>query len=614
MSELPVEDEKAAPQLLEMLPGGGEAVPLPSEKPEEELPLHDPWASGSVPAGAEQITASLSDWMADIPDTVKLTDMSIPGTHESCALHDTWSFGYATCQEWSLPQQLAAGVRFVDIRCRVVGSGTGRSFAVHHGDVYQKLMFGDAMQQCWDFLQAHPGETILMRLSQTKSNESAADFRWVFENSYAAWLYRFHIATSVPALGQVRGKIVLMTRDPYIGGLNLGSSPFDTQDYWDRPTIAYKKQLVSNQLAKAINAGPSRSQMFMNYTSANSGPQYGVTPLDYAKEVNPHTLAELNRLYSPGGRTGVVAMDFINRQSAVTGAIIRMNRQPSDDIALVAHNGSAWSGPILPWPGSKTNDAPALAMHGGNLYCAVRGLGNQIFVSRRETNGQWTGFGQVPGVVTQSAPALASFNGRLYLTYRVSSNDTNNNSCGVRSSTRGDDWTAHDRVNVTYTTGGGALASHLGRLWHAVAGQSRSIMVGSFSGSSWWLSADTKIHQTTAAPALAAFQNKLYMAYRGLNNQVFVTVRDDRVGASSPWPAAVQLPGSTTASPALAVRGNTLYCAVRGGDDRIYLSSHTGSGWSAFSPITTADTVTRTGPALAAPDATDLYLAYRAVL
>ncbi|MCZ1006816.1 phosphatidylinositol-specific phospholipase C domain-containing protein [Streptomyces lydicus] len=341
MNEIAAEEEmNAAPELLEKLPEHGESdpsvyeeeAPPPAEKPLEELP-HEKWAGKSAPADAGQVMP-LSDWMAGVPDNIKLSDMSIPGTHESCSRYDTWSFGYAQCQDWSLPQQFAAGVRFVDIRCRVVGGGSGRSFAVHHGDVYQKMMFGDAMQQCWDYLQAHPGETILMRLSQTKSNESAETFRWVFDNSYATWRYRFHIATSVPDLGQVRGKIVLMTRAPYIGGLNLGSSLFDTQDVWERPTIAYKKQLVHNHLVKAINAGSSRSQIFMNYTSANSGPQYGVTPWAYARDVNPYTLSEANRLYSPGRRVGVIAMDFINHHSAVTAAIVKMNKTGRYPIVL----------------------------------------------------------------------------------------------------------------------------------------------------------------------------------------------------------------------------------------------------------------------------------------
>ncbi|MEU8546298.1 phosphatidylinositol-specific phospholipase C [Streptomyces roseoverticillatus] len=325
--------------------GYGVEFPPPVEEPLLELP-QELWSGEPAPADAGHVQP-LTDWMAGVPNNVSLANMSIPGTHESAALHDTWSFGYATCQNWNLPQQLDAGVRFVDIRCRVVGSGSGRSFAVHHGDVYQKMMFGDALQQCWDFLQAHPQETILMRISQTKSNVSAEEFRWVFENSYKPWLYRFHIGTAIPTLGQVRGRIVLMTRDPYIGGLNLGSSTlFDTQDYWDRPTIAYKKQLLHNHLVKAVNAGSSRSKIFMNYTSANSGPQYGVTPWAYARDVNPYTLSELNRLYAPGRRVGVIATDFVHHPSgtALAAAVAKMNQSGRYPIVLTMTDGGAVSG------------------------------------------------------------------------------------------------------------------------------------------------------------------------------------------------------------------------------------------------------------------------------
>ncbi|MFE3527014.1 phosphatidylinositol-specific phospholipase C domain-containing protein [Streptomyces sp. NPDC059161] len=370
MSETPVEDTKdLTAELLPELPRdqgdaelaeyGEEAAPPP--KPVEALSQEKSqqlWAGEAAPADAGQVMP-LSDWMAGVPNNVSLTDMSIPGTHESCSLHDTWSFGYATCQRWNLAQQLNAGVRFVDIRCRVVGSGTGRSFAVHHGDVYQKMMFGDALGQCVAFMAAHPGETILLRLSQTKSNASEADFRWVFENNYAAWRPWLHIATSIPTLGQVRGKIVVMTRDPYIGGLNLGSSTlFDTQDVWDRPTVAYKKQLVHNHLVKAVNAGTSRSKIFMNYASANSGPQYGITPWGYARDVNPYALSEVNRLYASGRRLGVVAMDFIDHHSAISAAIVKMNRTGRYPIALDMSGTELTSGPYNGGSGQSFNLVP----------------------------------------------------------------------------------------------------------------------------------------------------------------------------------------------------------------------------------------------------------------
>ncbi|MEU5428493.1 phosphatidylinositol-specific phospholipase C [Streptomyces olivoreticuli] len=593
--------------------------PLPGPFP---APLGE---SQSTPVAAP--LAELGAWMRDVPGNVSLRDLSIPGTHDSAAYRGMNALGYVHCQAQNLAWQLNHGVRFLDIRLKRIDVNV---LACYHGSFYLEQMFGDVYQTCRDFLALHPSEAILMRIScEGDASAHAAfmeTFRWYLDKYWGSHGFRggFHISNSIPTLGVVRGKIVLTSRDPYLEeaggakmGLNHGS--FDVQDVSQSISPSAKLQKVRDHLAKAANSASPKSSMFANYTGANGAP-LGTTPWGYAGQVNPGTLTTLNGI-AAGKTVGVMAMDYIDRPAGNTNggradlmdAIIRLNPQPSNDVALLIGNGSTWNGPSLPWPGAKTNDAPALAMHDGKLYCAVRGLGNQVFVSRRETNGQWTGFGQVPGASTLLAPALASYNNQLHLTYRVSSNDMTNNSWVVVSSTRGDNWSAPGPVNVTYTGGGAALAAHLGRLWHAVVGKSNTVLVGSSNGSSWWLSTDTKIHWTTVAPALAVFKNKLYMAYRGPHDGVYVTVRDDSIGAS-PWPAPVQLPGTTPSSPALAVRGNTLYCAVRGGDDRIYVSGNAGSGWGAFSPITAAGTETRSGPALAALNANDLYLTYRAVL
>ncbi|WP_159041272.1 phosphatidylinositol-specific phospholipase C domain-containing protein [Streptomyces sp. WM4235] len=121
-----------------------------------------------------------SDWMAGIPDHVSVRDMSVPGTHESPAYQENvGSAGYALCQSRDLDWQLNNGVRYLDVRLRRMDS---KVFSVHHGDYYLKQMFGDVLQTCRSFLSNHRSETILMRISQTKSSASAADFTQTFNH------------------------------------------------------------------------------------------------------------------------------------------------------------------------------------------------------------------------------------------------------------------------------------------------------------------------------------------------------------------------------------------------------------------------------------------------
>jgi 1-phosphatidylinositol phosphodiesterase len=100
-----------------------------------------------------------ADWLADFQDSVPLSKISMPGTH------DTMSFygGDAVqTQSMSLRTQLMSGIRALDIRCRHIEN----RFAIHHGFVYQNANFDDVLQATQEFLSKHPTETIIMRVKE----------------------------------------------------------------------------------------------------------------------------------------------------------------------------------------------------------------------------------------------------------------------------------------------------------------------------------------------------------------------------------------------------------------------------------------------------------------
>ncbi|MGY2006407.1 phosphatidylinositol-specific phospholipase C domain-containing protein [Nocardia gipuzkoensis] len=354
--------EEAGLELLEY--GGGHAAPAYGEDETRygaealavtEIPSDEPAAlAGWVPPS--------SYWMAGVPDHVNLRDMSIPGTHESAAYQENvWSMGYALCQDRDLDWQLNNGVRYLDIRLRRMDS---KVFSVHHGDYYLKQMFGDVLQVCRNFLAINPSETILMRISQTKSNVSAGEFAQTF-NHYldtywgnSGMRHHFHISPSFPTLGQARGKIVLMSGWPYLGyGLPFSNeSVVDLKDDWNKPTVDNKKRSVSDQLSKATNTAAPKQKLIVNYTSAIH--PASMTPWNYAARLNPYTRDLLNGVGS-GKTAGVVVMDYIDRPAGSTSggrndlplAILKLNQfssTPTGPRALTAGTtpGSAVNGPV----------------------------------------------------------------------------------------------------------------------------------------------------------------------------------------------------------------------------------------------------------------------------
>jgi hypothetical protein len=144
-----------------------------------------------------------------------------------------------------------------------------------------------------------------------------------------------------------------------------------------------------------------------------------------------------------------------------------------------------------------------------------------------------------------------------------------------------------------------ALAFFNGKLYMAWKGIERDdrIFYTAFNGTSW--AAQTLIPgiATSSGVALAVFNGKLYMAWKGmLADQGIYWASFD----GSNWTAQSQLSGvGTSTGPRLAVFNNKLYMAWKGleGDQGIYWSSFNGTSWAAQQNI--AGVATSVGPALA---------------
>ncbi len=110
------------------------------------------------------LTVSNISWMSNIDDLKSLTEITIPGTHDSGTSngHDVVSDPYTKTQYLSIFDQLLTGIRFFDIRC--IKKSNGR-FDIYHGVIkISYLNFHDVLNQCKDFLKVYPWEVILMSI------------------------------------------------------------------------------------------------------------------------------------------------------------------------------------------------------------------------------------------------------------------------------------------------------------------------------------------------------------------------------------------------------------------------------------------------------------------
>jgi 1-phosphatidylinositol phosphodiesterase len=160
-------------------------------------------------SGLVTVAMTGGDWMSNLPGATSLAQIDIPGTHDSGA---RIGGAFVQTQDLSIADQLAAGVRYLDIRLRHFED----ALVVHHGSFYQELNFDDVLRACTGFLAAHPSETILMQVKEeytpagnTRTFEQTFLTRYVTAPAYQPY---FYLTDAIPALGSVRGKIVLVRR------------------------------------------------------------------------------------------------------------------------------------------------------------------------------------------------------------------------------------------------------------------------------------------------------------------------------------------------------------------------------------------------------------------
>ncbi|MFE3291563.1 phosphatidylinositol-specific phospholipase C [Rhodococcus sp. NPDC059234] len=284
-------------------------------------------STGSAGSSADDRLTGAHDpaWMGRLPDDASLASLSIPGTH------DTMTAGaspVAQTQDATLPEQLGAGVRALDIRTRHFRD----SFAIHHDLEYLHANFTDVVRQVTDFLVANPSETVLMRLkSEYTEAENTRTYQdtlnwYVNDNPDTRDLLRTHLWTppagydgSIPTLGQTRGKIVVLQNFTATTeyGPRWGGPYTDIQDDYALSGLAdvsRKWGQARAQFERSRVGAPGT--LFVNHlsaTAADAGAVAGgalpVTIADGAVGVIGMNARALSFLADAGGRTGVVMTD-----------------------------------------------------------------------------------------------------------------------------------------------------------------------------------------------------------------------------------------------------------------------------------------------------------------
>jgi len=233
----------------------------------------------------------LLDWMSRVENKY-LSQLTIPGTHDSgCRVN----LEAAKTQSYSIKSQLEGGIRFLDIRCRHIEN----IFAIHHGQMYCGLMFGDVLQICRNFLKANPKEVIIMRV---KEEYDPYNCTRKFVDTFTEYWNKnkdiIKLTRTIPMLDDVRGKVYVIPNFVYWDGFDWARCYI--QDEVDIPTvfdIEAKCKIIRDFCEQTKNGN---SNYYINFCS---GFGIGCWPCTVAWDTN-----RVPMNYT--GKLGIVVMDF----------------------------------------------------------------------------------------------------------------------------------------------------------------------------------------------------------------------------------------------------------------------------------------------------------------
>lgn len=260
-----------------------------------------------------------SDWMAQLDDERIIRTLSIPGTHDSGALYSIFD-AFGKCQSLPISEQLTIGVRFLDIRLRLVDD----ELLVVHNFVDQKMNFRELLPQLTQFLQENPSEFLIVSIKEEASAlHSDGTFSKALENMLGEYPDIVSSADQLPEqVGEARGKLYLLSRYPD----NAMGIP--CADHWQDNTSFelqnlyvqdhYRLQATSEKLPDILHtfdvADSGQYALVLNYSSCYISPSFppayaGIT----AGRINPWLKTNLAETE---GHVGVLICDFITSDLA----------------------------------------------------------------------------------------------------------------------------------------------------------------------------------------------------------------------------------------------------------------------------------------------------------
>ncbi|MEM1159112.1 MAG: phosphatidylinositol-specific phospholipase C domain-containing protein [Verrucomicrobiota bacterium] len=159
------------------------AYPTPEYAPPLTLPTPPPLQPVEYPSkDTSALEPSVKNWAKTWMELylpclghLKLTELTLPGTHDAGTYNaDGMEGGWKQTQSLNIQQQLEQGIRAIDIRLMIDGTGDTR-FQFSHDDYLVNLSFIEGAQLINDFLRETDQEIVILDFHRLNGSWTAGD-------------------------------------------------------------------------------------------------------------------------------------------------------------------------------------------------------------------------------------------------------------------------------------------------------------------------------------------------------------------------------------------------------------------------------------------------------
>ena len=282
-----------------------------------------------------------SSWMSFLSDDSYISEITIPGTHNSCARYV--SLDYMTrCQSTDVSEQLENGFRYLELKVAIDEREEGNRLKLVNGSANchksgklfsDYLYFEDVCDDIYKFLQEKSTETVIVNVKIDDSAHSVSDIEKLLKDILDANKDYWYAEDEIPTLGEVRGKAILALGFEDKAGLGLtgintvwkaqsnrvpADIPYELYVYdnyrlWVQDRYNYSVEDKYEAVIDGLeNCEADDKTFFFNYVSTSGDSKIG-HPQGYANELN-----DLLMDYALKDETsyGIVIVDFGNTDLA----------------------------------------------------------------------------------------------------------------------------------------------------------------------------------------------------------------------------------------------------------------------------------------------------------